>query len=141
MEHVTVIQAEFRVLLYNLSLHLELDDRYSFMHPDIQFRLTGTAGICPFKLETGTGVISVGIQGKGCQRQQVDAVSVLQDIQVAVSGADADCIGNAPLLARGSPHPQHVVVSPLDIQGMVGHQLVHNHVGPRPPVIYIPQNM
>ena len=141
VQQVSAIQAEFRMFPDDLALHLELDNGYGLVHPDIQFRLAGAACVGPLELETGARIASIGIQGKGCQRQQINAVTVLQDIQIAVSGTDADYICNTSLLTGSRTHPQHIMVPPLDIQGMIGHQLVHNHVGPRPPVIYISQYM
>ena len=54
------------MFLYDLALHLELDNGYGLVHPDIQFRLTGAACIRPFELEAGAGIAPIGVQGKGC---------------------------------------------------------------------------
>ena len=124
-----------------LSLHLELDDGDGLVHLHVQFRLAGAACIGSFKRKTGAGVIPVHVQGKCGQGQQVDPIPLLQDIQVAVSCADTDHIGNTPLLARSGAHPEHIMVSPLDIQGVVGHQFIHDDMRARPPVIDIPQDV
>ena len=42
--------------------------------------------------------------------------------------ADADRAGHARRLAGRSAHPEHIVVAPLDIEGMVIHQAVHDFI-------------
>ena len=139
MEKIPGLQFKFRMLLDELSLHLKLDNGDGFVHLHIQVRLAGTAGVGPLKHKTGAGIISIDVQGKGGQRKQVDAISVFQDIQVSVPCTDADRICNAsPLPHRGS-HPEHIMVPPLNVQGMIGHKLIHDDMGSRPPVIYISQ--
>ena len=141
MKQVPAFQLEFGMLLCQLPLHLKLYDGDGLVHLDVQFSFAGTACIGPFERETGAGVVPVHVQGKCGQRQQVNPIPLLQDIQVAVSCADTDHIGNTPLLPCRRAHPEHIVVSPLDVQGMVGHQLVHDDVGSRSPVVNIPQDM
>lgn len=68
-------------------------------------------------------------------------VAHLQNIQVSVAGTDTDDIGNAARLACGSAHPQNIVVAPLDVHGVVAHELVHDLVRARASVEDISHDM
>ena len=111
------------------------------MHFQIRFHLLGVVYSAALQLKAGTGILSVCIHCKGCQRKKIDSVTVLQNVKISVTGADANHIGNAPSLPCCRPHPQDIMVSPLNIHGMMGHQLIHNQMRPRSPIVNISQNM
>ena len=121
VEQVPVFHLKSRILLNNLPFHLELDDRDRFVHLDIyQHLILPVAGIS-LQLETAAGVVSVHIHGECGKRQKIDPISLLQDIQIAVSCADPDHIGDTAALACCRAHPQYVMISPLDVHGMMLH--------------------
>ena len=86
-------------------------------------------------------IVTVSLQRKGHKGQHVDTVSVLQDIQIAIPQAEADHCSDTRLLSGSSPHPEHVVIAPLDIQRMIIHQTVNDPVRLRSPVKNISNNM
>ena len=49
--------------------------------------------------------------------------------------------GHQGAASGGGPHPQHVVVAPLDVHIVVVHQGVHDDVGPGPPVEHVPHHV
>ena len=52
-----------------------------------------------------------------------------------------DHIGNASPLPGGGTHPQHIMISPLNINRMVLDQFFHDNMGARSPVVNITHNM
>ena len=50
-------------------------------------------------------------------------------------------IGNAGLAAGGRPHPQDIVIPPLDVEGMMMHKIVHDLVGMGPAVVNVADNV
>ena len=111
------------------------------MHFYVQKHLSLAVLRLSFQPETGTGVISISIHRKRSKRQQIDAISVFKDIQIAVSCTDTDHIGNASPLPGGGTHPQHIMISPLNINRMVLDQFFHDNMGARSSVVNITHNM
>ena len=103
----------------DLPLQLKLNNRDCLMDPQIHLHFFRIHSVGSFQFKTGAGIIPVYAQGKCRQREQVNAVPVFKDIQIAVSRTDADHIGNASSLSGGGAHPYHIMISPLDIHGMV----------------------
>ena len=68
-----------------------------------------------FAPETGTGVVPINAKCKIRQRQKIDPVSILQNIQIPITGTDPDHIGNAASLPCCRPHPEHIMIAPLNI--------------------------
>ena len=142
VEQRPVLHMKSLLPLDNLSLHLELDHGDCLMDPQVHLHLRLADGIVlPFQGKAGTGIRLIDTHGKRRQRQEIDAVPVLQNIQIPIARADPDGVGNTAPLPRRGAHPQHIMVPPLDIQGMVVHQLVHDDMRPRSPVIDISHNM
>jgi len=79
----------------------------------------------------------VNAVGKGGQGQQVDAVAIFQGVQVGVAQGNPDHAGHAGRVACRGAHPQDIVIPPLEIQGMVLHEVFHDQLGPRPPVEHV----
>ena len=142
VKHPPVFHVKVFLTPDDLSLHLELDHGDRLVNPQVHLHLRPADGVVlAFQRKTGTWVGLIHPDGERSQRQKVDAVPVLQNVQVAVPGADPDGIGNTAPLSRGRAHPEHVMVSPLDIQGMVVHQLVHDDMRSGPPVVDVPHDM
>ena len=137
VQKVAVVQAERGVLGNERCLYLELDDSHGLLDLLGEACLgLGKPGVA-LQGEGGAGVVRVGVGGEGGQGAQVDAVSVLQNGQVAVAGADAHDVGHAAGAAGSGAHPQDVVVAPLHIDVGVGEELVHDELGRRPAVVHV----
>ena len=80
-------------------------------------------------------VVGVGVERKRRERQDVDAVGVFQDGEVAVARAVAHHVRDATALAKRGTHPHDVMVSPLDVHGMVRHERVHDSVRRRAAIV------
>ena len=88
-----------------------------------------------------TGIIPVYFHGKSSQRHHVDSVSIFQNIKISIADAVADHCCHAGSLPYSRAHPHHIMISPLDIKGMIIHKAVHNKMRSRASVINISQNM
>ena len=106
----------------NLHVHLELGGR--------------KIGIA-LERKADARVVGVGVERERRKRQNVDAVGVFQDGEVAVAGAVAHHVRDAATLPERSAHPHDVVVSPLDVHGMVRHERVHDGVRRRAAVVNV----
>ena len=139
-----VLHVKVRVTLDGSGLKLELDDADGFVHLCNELGGAGAFGVLGTAVlgnETGARVAGIGVDGKGRQRQQVDAVAVLQHPVVAIAQGDAQHVGDAAVVAGGGAHPQDVVVTPLDIKVMEVAQDVHNLVGAGTAVIHVTQQV
>ena len=126
------------------SLEFELDDADGLVHLGHELRRAGSLGILGAAVlgnEALTRVIAIGVDGKCGQRQQVDAVAVLEHAVVAVSQGDAQHVGDAAVIACGGTHPQDVVVTPLDVKVVEAAQDVHDLVGTGTAVIHVSQQV
>ena len=77
---------EFRPFFNQLSLQLELDDGNGLMHLLIQLQVLRVVVLSIFNGKNIAVGIRVSIHGKGGERNEIDAVAFLQDIEIAVSG-------------------------------------------------------
>ena len=141
LKQISVPQAELRMAPDRLSLRFKLNDGDRLVHFQVQLQLRLLICIRSLQCKTGTGIVSVGVQGKVRQRKQVNAVPILQNVEIPIPCTDADHICNAAELPCCRPHPQHIVVSPLYVHRVIGHQLVHNDMRSRSPVKDIPDNV
>ena len=133
---------ELRTLSKELSLQLKLNDGNRLVHSHVQFIFIGQTGaVLPFQPEERTGIIAVDPGGKRCQRDHIDAVSVLQNVEIPISRTNSENRGDTGQRSCGSSHPDNVMVAPADIQRMIAHQTVHDSLRTRTPVIDITQNM
>ena len=136
-----VLHAELRMPPDQLSFQFKLYHGHGLVHFCIQSGIFCII-ICAVPYGKNAAVrIPVDIHGKGCQRQQIDTIPVLQRVQIAIARRNPHHVGNARHMSAGSPHPGNIMVSPLYIHGMIGTQSIHDDMGPRPPVIDIPHNM
>ena len=94
-----------------------------------------------FQDKTLTRIIFIRIHRKGCKRHHIDSVSVLDQIQITIpyTGPDHRC--DTCKLSGCSTHPDHIVVSPLNVKRMVLLQTIHDQIRRRSTVIHITQNM
>ena len=68
----------------------------------------------------------IGGVGEGDKLAQRDAVVVLENLVVVIAQVVAQHRGDAGGLAGGGAHPQQIVVTPLNVERMIGEQAVHN---------------
>ena len=60
------------------------------------------------------------MSGEEGQGTQADAVALFQDVGVMIAQTVADDVGDAGVAAAGGPHPENIVIAPLDVEaGMV----------------------
>ena len=113
LQQQAVVHVPVGVAADGLPLQLEEDDRDGL--------LNGAHAV----------VGAVGGLGKEGQLTQADAVGALQDLEAVVVDVVADDCSQARVGARRSAHPDDVVVAPLHVDGVVGHEALHNLVGVR----------
>ena len=100
------------------GLFLELDDADGLVH-------LGRQGECLLvHLRVGlqlagnklrAGVVAVGVEGKGGQWHEVDAVALLKGGQVGIAQREAQHVADAGIVAHAGAHPENVVIAPLDV--------------------------
>ena len=127
--------------LYDLTFHLELDHRDRLVDAKVHLCLLRIRLIRSLQFKAGARIIFVYLERKRRKREQVDPVSVLKDIQIPVARADPNHIRDTSSLPCRCSHPQNIMVPPLDIQGMIPHQFVHDDMRTRPSVKDISHNM
>ena len=71
----------------------------------------------------------VGLFGKELQAAKRNAGAALQDTNVVVAHIVPDDIRDAGLIARGSAHPEHIVIAPLDVERGVVEQELNDFIG------------
>ena len=129
-----VLHAEAGVAQDLLPLQLEEDDGDGLVHPGgEELILLGVVVlVVPGQLDGEAGAVGVPVDlvGEEGQGPQGDAVAGLDDLQVVVVDGVGEHRGHQGAAAGGGPHPQHVVVAPLEVHRVVGEQGVHNDVGP-----------
>ena len=74
-------------------------------------------------------VIGIKFGGETHKRSEADAVAALEHVGVVVVERVADDGGDAHFGAERRAHPKHVVIAPLDIDGVTAHQEVENFIG------------
>src|SRR5699024_5900458 len=91
--------------------------------------------------KAGTGIIFIASQGKSSQRKEVDAISILQNIQIRVSHTVSDHGGYTAGLSCRRSHPYDIMIPPLYIYRMVVFQYIHDLMGSRTSVVNVSQHM
>ena len=135
VEQLATLQAEAGVLVDELRFHLELDDGHGLLDLDVHLQLLRREIRIAFEAEGDARIVLVRLERERGQGQNVDAVGVLQNGQVAVARAVAHDVRDAAALAERGAHPHDVVVAPLDVEGVVLHERVHDDVRIRPAVV------
>ena len=101
----------------------------------------GAAGRVGVGHPDGQIVLPVVVVGQALQVPQIDAVAVLQHPVVVVGQGGLDDGSAADGAAGRRPHPDHVVVAPLDVHIVVVQQQVQDDVGPGAAVEQIPHDV
>ena len=126
-----VFHPEFGAAADDFSFQLELDDADGFVHLGNEadgFLAVCIGGFVDARAEERTRVAGISFHGKGGERQEVDAVSVFQHGEVAVAHGKAQHVGYVAVVSRSRPHPEDVVVPPLDVEVVVIAEGVHDDV-------------
>ena len=122
----------------DLGLHLELKDGDGLVH---HCRKTGvllveflTPTSSP-RHELRTGIITVGLHGKGGQGNEVDAIRLFECSEVRIAQTKTDDVTDAGIVSCAGTHPENVMVTPLDIPVLVLTQQVEDQMSPRTAVV------
>ena len=137
LDEAAVLHLPLRAAVEDASLLLELDDANGLVHlcRQQQRLLVNLIVFQQFGHELGARVVAVGLQGKSGQGDEVDAIAVLEGGQVSVAKRQAQHVADAGIVACAGSHPEHVVVSPLDVPRLVSPHDVHDDVGSRATVV------
>ena len=111
------------------------------MHLHIQTQILGIIVCVVLDGKGFTVGIPVGIQRKRGKRDEVDSISFLQRIQIAVSRRHAHNVGDAGEMSARSSHPHDVVVAPLDVDRVVLTQRIQDHMRSRSSVKNVAHDM
>ena len=84
-----------------------------------------------------TFVVSICISSKCRKSSKVNSVSNLKHIKIVIADVHSDDVSYASKVSCRSTHPDDVVVTPLKINIVIVHQIVHNCIRMRTSVIYI----
>ena len=142
VEKQLILHLKLGVFMDDLTLQFEHNDGDGFLDPQIPGQVVGVVLVGRIvDLKTFAGIITVDRGGEIGQRNQVDAVAVLQHIEVSIAAGHPDHVGDAGQMTSGSSHPHHVMISPLDIHRLVAHQLVHDKMRPRSAVKNVTHDM
>ena len=130
----TAIHAKFRMALYDARLQFELNHGYRLVHLRNEaqrlFRIS-FVGIFLLQRKHRAWVVGIRIHCERGERQQVDAISLLERSQRAVAHRDAYHVGYTAVVARRGTHPQNIVVTPLDVEIMIITESIHDNMRTR----------
>ena len=117
IQQQAVVHLPLGMPLYGLPLQLKLYDSHRLVH--LRHELGGARQarvvLEVFRLKDGARVVAVGLHGEVRQRQQVDAVTFLQRLDVRIANRYAQHCGDEREVACHRAHPLDVVVAPLDV--------------------------
>lgn len=98
------------------SLNWQWRSPCAFSHRALS-RTSSSSSVISLKRPAWIFVITVHCQSR--KRHQIDPISIIQQIQIAVFCGDADHVADQRLIARCCPIHEISWVSPLDIHGMM----------------------
>ncbi len=125
------LHVPFGAAVYHGSFELELDNADGLVHLCDEapgFLVMPRVVFVQLRPEIMAGVVGVCFHGERGKRHQIDAVTVFQCGEVAVTERQAQHVGNATVVAGCRPHPKRVVVAPLYVEVVVIAQCVHDDV-------------
>ena len=136
-----VVHLKFRVGPDHLALKLELNDCDSLVNLHVKIQVLGIVIRIVADRKCAAVHVLVGFQGKGCKGNQIDPVALLQCVQIPIPRRSPQNRGNTGKMPAGGSHPDNIVISPLNIHGMVLHQRIHDDMRAGPSVKNIPNDM
>ena len=108
-----------------LPLQLEQNNGDGLVHPGGQqlvlFRIMGGVLVGELDLKAVDIAVLVHLVGKHRQGAQGDTIAGFDDLQVVVAEGVCQNSGHQGTGAGGRPHPQYVVVAPLNVHAVVLH--------------------
>ena len=141
VKQTAVFHMKFSVSVDKLSFQLELNDRNCLMHLLTQFFFQCIIIGSSLHLKCITRIIFVNFHGKSSERKHIDSITVFKNIKIAISNTVTQYRCNTCTLSDSSSHPYNIMISPLNIKGMVIHQTIHNKMRTRSTVKNITKNM
>ena len=144
MQEVTILHPILGMASDDLVLELELYDSDRLVHlthEEDALLIVGLISIAELRSEGRTGVLAIDLHSEARQRKHVDPVAILQRREVGIAQGDTYSVGHAGGVPDSSTHPEHIVVTPLDVDIVVGQELVHDELGTRTSVKDVPDDM
>ena len=117
----------------NLVLELELDDGDGLVHLPHQHEALVVVlliRIAELGLEGLTGITAVDLHRQTRQGQHIDPIAALEGGRIGIAQGDTYRIGHAGGIADRSPHPEHIVIAPLEVEVVVGQEALHDDISP-----------
>ena len=106
-------------------------DRYGFVHLREEAHIALVVvdiGIFEFWNVWCAWVVFVNFHGKCGKWYHVDAIAVLEGVEVGITEREADDGGNTGFVASSGTHPHEVVVAPLDVHIVILTDLVEDEM-------------
>ena len=100
VQKLAVVEAESRVLVDELAFYLELNDCHRLLNLHVHLELGGGKIGIALERKADARVVGVGVERKRRERQDVDAVGVFQDGEVAVARAVAHHVRDTATLPK-----------------------------------------
>ena len=142
LQNASILHMKIRMFFRQYPFQLKLDNGNGFVHFPAQLFLKSIViGRIAMYFKYLAGIIPVNLHGKSSKRHHIDSITILQNIQIAVTDTITDHCGHTGSLSYSGAHPYHIMVSPLNIQRMIIHQSVHNKMRTGTSVIYIAKHM
>ena len=125
-----------------LELELYDGDRLVHLpHEENALLIVGLVCIAELGGKGRTRILAIDLHSEARQRKHIDPVAILQRGEVGIAQGDTYSIGHAGGVPYSSSHPEHIVVTPLDVDIVVGQELVHDELGTRTSVEDVPDDM
>ena len=81
--------------------------------------------------KTGTRIIAVNLRRKHRERTQINSISILKHIKAVVADRNSQNVADTRRIAGCRTHPGDVMISPLNVDIVELHQLIHDDVRAR----------
>ena len=142
VEETTILHLPLRATLEDGCFLLELDDGNSLVHLGSQLTSLLVHRVAWEDLgeKLLAGVVLIGLEGKGGQRYEVDAV-LLDRREVGIAQTESQHITDTGVITSRSTHPEDIVVAPLDIPRVILAQCVHDDMGSWTTIVDVAQDM
>ncbi len=98
-----------------LSLQFKLQDGNRLVHLHVKAQILGIVVGVILDGKSAAIRVLIGFHGKGGKGYQVDAIAILQGIQIAIARGNPDNRRNTRQMTARRAHPHHVMIAPLDI--------------------------
>ena len=144
LKESSAVHFPFWMLGDELTFYLELYHGNSLVHQrceSLGLVIHSGCTTCHLWQEFFARIITVGIHRKGCQWNEVDAVTLLQGGEVGIAQRQSDDVADTGIITGCGSHPEYVVVAPLNIPAMIVAHLVENDVCSWSAIVYVAEYM